>query len=77
MRNTVLEATALQEKKAEITGMCYHEANEGKVFVIVRELTMKKIYRCFLDERKVTFYIAKNCIYVSRTFKGIKNKPFF
>lgn len=46
MRNTVLEATALQEKKAEITGMCYHEANEGKVFVIVEGADDEKIYRC-------------------------------
>lgn len=44
MRNTVLEATALQEKKAEITGMCYHEANEGKVFVIVEGADDEKIY---------------------------------
>lgn len=44
MRNTVLEATALQEKKAEITGMCYHEANEGKVFVIVEGKLPKLAY---------------------------------
>ena len=71
MRNTVLEATALQEKKAEITGMCYHEANEGKVFVIVEGADDEKIYRCFLDERKVTFYIAKNCLYVVELLKEL------
>ena len=77
MRNTVLEATALQEKKAEITGMCYHEANEGKVFVIVEGADDEKIYRCFLDERKVTFYIAKNCLYVVELLKELKTNPSF
>lgn len=55
MRNTVLEATALQEKKAEITGMCYHEANEGKVFVIVEGADDEKYTGAFWTNGKLRF----------------------
>lgn len=72
MRNTVLEATTLQDKKAEIIGMCYHEANNGKVFVLIEGPDDEKIYRRFLDEQKVTFYVAKNCIFVVDLLRALK-----
>lgn len=77
MRNTILEAATLQDKKTEITRMRYHEANEEKIFIIVEGLDDEKIYRCFLDEQKVTFYVAKNCLYVVELLRALKTNPAF
>lgn len=77
MRNTVLEAATLQDKKMEITGMCYHEANEKKIFVVVEGTDDEKIYRYFFDEGKVTFYVAKNCLYVVELLRALKTNPLF
>lgn len=53
MRNTVLEATTLQDKKMEIIEMGHHEDSEGKVFILIEGTDDEKIYRHFLNEQKV------------------------
>ena len=75
MKNTVLEATTLQDKKTERIDMCNHEANEGKVFVLVEGSDDEKIYRRFLSEQQVTFYITKNCLYVVELLRALKTTP--
>lgn len=77
MRNTVLESVALNEKTTEIIEMCHHEANESKVFVIVEGSDDEKIYRLFMDEQKVTFYVAGNCLHVVEILKELKTHQFF
>lgn len=70
--NTVLEATTLQDKKTEIIEMGYHEDSEGKVFILIEGTDDEKIYRHFLNEQKVIFYVTKNCLYVVELLKIFK-----
>ena len=60
MRNTVLEATTLQDKKMEIIEMGHHEDSEGKVFILIEGTDDEKIYRHFLNEQKVIFYLSSS-----------------
>ena len=57
--------------------MCYHEANEGKVFVIIEGSDDEKLYRSFLNEQKVTFYVANNCLYVVELLRVLKTNQSF
>ena len=75
MKNTVLEFTTIEDKKTEILRMRYHESNERKVFVIVEGSDDKKIYSSFLDEEKVTFYVAENCLHVVNLLTALKTHP--
>lgn len=73
--NTVLEATTLQDKKTEIIEMGYHEDSEGKVFILIEGTDDEKIYRHFLNEQKVIFYVTKNCLYVVELLRIFKTNP--
>lgn len=77
MRNTILESSGLQEKITEIIGMSNHAVNEGKVFIIVEGPDDEKIFRNFLDEQKVVFYIASNCLHVVELLRYFKTNPVF
>lgn len=77
MGNTILEASGLQEKITEIIGMSNHAANEGKVFIIVEGSDDEKIFRNFLDEQKVVFYVANNCLYVVELLRSLKINQVF
>lgn len=75
--NTVLEATTLQDKKTEIIEMGYHEDSEGKVFILIEGTDDEKIYRHFLNEQKVIFYVTKNCLYVVELLRIFKTNPLY
>ena len=77
MKNTVLEATTLAEKKTELTQMCAHEVNSGKIFVVVEGSDDEIIYKYFINEEKVTFYVAKNYCHIIELLKNLKNNPSF
>ena len=76
MRNTVLEATTLQDKKMEIIEMGHHEDSEGKVFILIEGTDDEKIYRHFLNEQKVIFYVTKSCLYVVELLRILKTNPY-
>lgn len=77
MENTVLEATTLLEKETEMITMCHHEANEGKVFVVIEGTDDEKIYSRFLDDLKVTFYVTGNCLHVVELVRNLNRNPSF
>lgn len=78
MGNTVLEAASdLVVKQTELIGMSNHEANEGKVFVLVEGPDDEIIYRTFIDKEKVKFYQTKNCLYIVELLRSLKNNSSF
>lgn len=77
MKNTILEATKLPEKESEMISMRLHEANKGKVFVIVEGDDDEKIYGRFFDTQKVTLYIADSCLFVVELLRRLNNNNLF
>lgn len=55
--------------------MGYHEDSEGKVFILIEGTDDEKIYRHFLNEQKVIFYVTKNCLYVVELLRIFKTNP--
>lgn len=77
MRNTILESSGLKEKITEIIEMSNHEVNEGKIFIIVEGSDDEKIFRNFLDDQKVVFYVARNCLHVVELIRSLNTNQNF
>ncbi len=77
MRNTVIEASGLEEKVQELQQLINHETSDGKVFVVIEGTDDQKLYGYFLDDNKIVFYVAQSCYYVVNILKKLNTNNQF